>query len=244
MIRNKKYLIVLLFSTLLVVCAKSQSLDSLEVITRFFEANGGEANWRAVKSLHRKSTYTKYKNGVVDEVQGTEWIVKGENHQRVNYSDSTEGFDEVLCLNDSIFWRQSIFGNREILPDDHAKYYKATMGFSIVQFFMKPDADISFLGIETLFGKSYYSFRLKLKGWSNGAIYHLDTETYLITYSRNESSKNKYTKHSDYRQVGSVLLPYLEESYRGLDTVPKSIAVVYSIEINTIKDNSVFQFSK
>jgi hypothetical protein len=222
----------------------AQNLDSLEVITRFFEANGGEANWRAVKSIHKETTYTEYKNGIVDKVKGIEWIVRGENHKGVNFSNSTEGFDIVICLNDSIYWRQSKYGFREILPEDHAKYFKATMGFSHFQYFMQPFVDISFLGTATILDTSYYSFRVKFKDFLSKIIYYIDKETFLITFIGGNSLTKGLTKYSDYRQVESIYYPYLAETFDDIESVPKSIGVVHSIEINTINNNSMFRFAK
>lgn len=235
---------ILLFNVALVCPSYGQELDSLEVITRFFEAYGGEGNWRAVKTLGKSSTMKKYVNGVVANEIESLWIVKGNNKQKIHSKEDDELFGSTLCLNDTVFWRESDLGNIEVLPSDHMEYYKATMGFGDPLFYLREGMEINFLGVKNFLGTDYYAFRLKGKGWHLASIKYLDMNTFLIVYSHVENNTNMCCKKSEYKRINGLMFPFKEEYFNNGCSELESKTIINSLDINVPIADSVFDIPR
>lgn len=242
---NRVFVIgVLLFNVMLTQQSHCQTLDSLEVINRFFEANGGEDNWRSIKTLKSSAIMKKYVNGVLDSEIESFWMVKGNNKQKYYSKKDSKLFGSTLCLNDTIFWRESGLGNVEVLPEDHMEYYKATMGFGDPLFFLRDDLSVNFLGVKSFLGTDYYAFRLKGKGWHLASIKYIDMTSFIIVYGHVENNMNMCDKFSDYRNVNGLMFPFKEEGYRNGYSELRSTTIINDLKVNEPIEDSVFDIPK
>jgi hypothetical protein len=238
--KNKIILLSLIFTIFFVIKGYSQNVD--EILSKYFEATGGKANWEAIKSIK----YTGYSNIMGMDIPYTQYVkrpgmwlieIHVQGMKILQGYDGTKGWivnpmtgsknpteaDEETA---KIFRNNALIGGK--------LYNINEMGFKV-----------ELIGKEDLEGKEVYKINLTDK---DGAVsnFFIDANNYLIvkviskvTRMGTEITNENY--YTNYKKVNEVMISYLlEQKVTGAQYDSQTITIDKA-EINAEIDDKIFK---
>lgn len=238
--KNKILFFGIICSFCLSQIINAQTVD--EVLSKYYEATGGKANWEAVKSLK----YTGYSNIMGMDIPYTQYVKRPgmwmieiyvQGMKIIQGYDGTKGWivnpmtgskkpTETDEATSKIFRNNTLIGGK--------LYNISEMGFTV-----------ELIGKEDLNGKEVFKINLTDK---DGVVsnFFIDADNYLIvktigkvTRMGNEIiTENSY---SNYKKVNEVMISYLMEQKVTGTQYESQTVTVDKVEINVDIDDKIFK---
>lgn len=238
--KNKIMFFGLICALFLTINSYAQTVD--EVLSKYYDATGGKANWEAVKSIK----YTGYSNIMSMDIPFTQYVkrpgmwlieIHVQGMKIIQAYDGTKGWminpmtgskkpTETDEETNKIFRNNALIGGK--------LYNISEMGFTV-----------ELVGKEDLDGKEVYKLNLTDK---DGVVsnFFIDAGSYLIsktigkvTRMGNEIiTENSY---SNYKKVNDVMISYLmEQKASGTQNESQTVSID-KVELNAEIDDNIFK---
>ena len=245
--KKLNYLLLTAFALLISTSFSAQTVD--EIIENYIENTGGAENWQKVKSIKMNMSINQMGMDIPIEQYSsaertyTKISLQGQEIMQGVFDGKTLWSTNFMSMKAEKSNQEDIENVKNALnefPDPFLNYKEK--GYTA-----------ELMGTETLEGSDVFKVKLTKKPnlvdgeeVPNVTIYYFDTENFvpIMTHQEMTEGPAKGTimegKMSDYQEVSGLYMPF--SMTQGIKDQPGQAVIIKSIEINTVVEDSNFNF--
>ncbi len=222
--------------------SEGASLSLKEVLDRNIEARGGAESWKAIRSMKIQGQYTSFS-------VPKPFTIYRKRPDFYRFEHFLSSFEVLRCFDgEKAWWVNPMYGPRNAKPNPTFKPQdRVTLREKLFDCpllgFRELGYPMELLGKVDFEGEDHYKIKVSPPGDGDPQTWFIHAETFLetkletTTYAYgNPSQLDAY--FSDYREVGGILLPFMEE--QEFHTRAR-VFELEKVEINPDLDDALFQ---
>ena len=245
--KKLNYLLLTAFALLISTSFNAQTVD--EIIENYIENTGGAENWQKVKSIKMNMSINQMGMDIpIEQYSSAERTYTKISLQGQEIMQGV--FDGKTLWSTNFMSMKAEKSNQEDIENVKNALYEFPDPFLN---YKEKGYTAELMGTETLEGS--YVFKVKLtkkpnlvdgEEVPNVTIYYFDAENFvpIMTHQEMTEGPAKGTimegKMSDYQEVDGLYMPF--SMTQGIKDQPGQAVIIKSIEINTVVDDSNFNF--